>query len=88
MCGGFWEYAVLSLPQKVEEKPLTLLVDGGMLGGEVWKSHSDSAAAHQEGHWEPNFNTVENREERERSQVFGLSSWIKPYLKKMISFLI
>lgn len=36
------------------------------------------------GHHEPNINPVERKERRERSQVFGLSSWIKPYLKNTL----
>lgn len=36
-------------------------------------------------HCEPNFNTMKSRKRRKRSQVFGLSSWVKPYLKKMTS---
>lgn len=43
----------LSLPQKAEEETLTLLVAGGVLGGDVWKCCSYSAAIHEEGDWEP-----------------------------------
>lgn len=39
--------------QKTEEDTLTLLVAGGMLGGDVWKFCSYSAAIHEEGDWEP-----------------------------------
>lgn len=53
MCCGFWESKLFSLLEKREEETLTLLVAGGVVGGDVWKCCSCSAAIREEGGWEP-----------------------------------
>ena len=74
MCCGFWEIKVFSLLQKLEEEILTFRVDG-VLGSDAWKCCPNSAATHKEGHCgggghcEPNIDTVESREEREKPRI-------------------
>ena len=81
-----------SLLQKLEEEILIFLVGGGVLGGDAWKCCPNSAATQEESHGGRRgvivslISTLWKAERLGGEPVFGLSSWIKPYLKKTSGF--